>query len=181
LVLIITYKLTRAGLSFLGALMVVAVLLSGRAAPLQRAIEVLHDHAVHALSLWVTSVLVSAARSNHLVLIAGGLVLDATVLSLEGWALLRAWRGAVWLVVVASAALMPLEIVAFARKPAIEPVIVLAINALIVGWLSRRALVEHRAASRVRHPQPSRDESPASGGRSISFQPPAPSSSSSRL
>jgi uncharacterized membrane protein (DUF2068 family) len=142
--LIIAYKLARAALSLLGALTVLVLVLTGLAVPLQRHLEKVHDHAVNAITLSLTRLLVSAAGSEHMLVLAAALALDGGMLLVEGWALLREWRWGVWLVVGASSLLVPFEVAAFLRHPAVERAVVVLINAAIVAWLVTHALRDRR-------------------------------------
>jgi uncharacterized membrane protein (DUF2068 family) len=67
------------------------------------------------------------------------------MLLVESWALLSGRRWGAWLVVGASALLLPFEVVALVEKPALGRVLLLVINALIVGWLLLHAVRKHRA------------------------------------
>lgn len=145
--LIIAYKLARAALSLLGALTVLVLVPTGLAAPLERYLERLHDGAVNALALSLTRLLVSAAGSEHMLFVAAALALDGGILLVEGWALLHEWRWGVWLVVGASSLLVPFEVAALVRHPAVERALIVLINAAIVGWLVARALRHHRGES----------------------------------
>jgi uncharacterized membrane protein (DUF2068 family) len=71
--------------------------------------------------------------------------LDAVLLTVEGWALLRGWKWGVWLVVIASGALIPWELYALIAHPGLLRAGVLLGNLLIVGWLLVHALRKHRA------------------------------------
>jgi uncharacterized membrane protein (DUF2068 family) len=108
--------------------------LSGLSLPLQRSASLVHDHAVSALSLWLTGLVVSAVEPKHLSVIAAALVFDAALLFVEGWALYKAWWWGAWLVVFASGALVPFEVVAFAQHPAAGRALLVLLNATIVGW-----------------------------------------------
>jgi len=145
--LIIGYKLTRGGVSLLGAVAVLVLVLSGLDAPLRRSAEAVHDHAVSALALWLSKLLMSATESRHILVLAGALALDAAVLFVEGWALLRGRTWGAWLVVIASGVLLPFEVVALFKHPAAGRLLLLLINAAIVAWLVLHALRKHRDAA----------------------------------
>jgi Predicted membrane protein (DUF2127) len=103
LTLIITYKFARAIGSFLAALVGAVLVLAGLSLPLENWAQELHDNAVSEVALDLTSFVLTAVEPRHLWEVIGAIGLDALVLTLEGWALLRGWRWGVWLVVVASA------------------------------------------------------------------------------
>lgn len=144
LTLIITYKFARAIGSFLAALVGAVLVIAGLSSPLETWAQELHDNAVSEVALDVTSFVLTAVEPRHLWEVIGALGLDALVLTLEGWALLRGWRWGVWLVVVASAVLVPWEIYALVGHPSVFRAAVLVLNALIVGWLLTHALRKGR-------------------------------------
>jgi uncharacterized membrane protein (DUF2068 family) len=144
--LIIAYKLGRAILSVVGGVGGLVLVGSGLSEPLQRSAGVIHDHAVSALALWLTGLVVSAVEPKHLAIISVALVFDAALLFVEGWALYKGrWWGA-WLVVVASGALVPFELVALVRHPAGGRALLVLVNGAIVAWLARHALRRPGAA-----------------------------------
>lgn len=142
---IIAYKLGRAGLSLVGSLTGLVLGLTGLAAPLQRSAEAVHDHAVSALALSLSELLVSAVEPQHILVVAGALLLDSSMLAVEGWALYRGHTWGVWLVVGATALLLPFEVVALVEKVSLGRVLILALNTVIVTWLLLHALRRHRA------------------------------------
>jgi uncharacterized membrane protein (DUF2068 family) len=142
---IIAYKLGRAGLSFVGSVVGLVLGLTGLAGPLQDWAAAVHDHAVSALALDLTRLLASAVEPKHIVVVAGALAVDAVVLLVEGWALHRGYTWAVWLVVGASAVLLPFEVVALVQKLSAGRVLILVINAAIATWLLLHAIRKHRA------------------------------------
>lgn len=146
LTLIIGYKLARAAASLLGAVAALVLVLTGLDAPLHAAAVAVHDQAASALALWLSRLLVSAAEPKHVLVVAGALGLDGALLLVEGWALLRGRPWGAWLVVAASGTLLPFEVVALARQPALGRVLLLLLNLAIVAWLVRHALRKREAA-----------------------------------
>jgi uncharacterized membrane protein (DUF2068 family) len=73
------------------------------------------------------------------------LSLDGALTAVEAWALRRGrWWGP-WLVVAATASLLPVEIYEFFRVPRISRALLFAVNLLMAAYLARRAWREHRA------------------------------------
>jgi uncharacterized membrane protein (DUF2068 family) len=68
---------------------------------------------------------------------------DGVFSAFEGWALLRGFRWAPWVVVVATATLIPFEVVAIVRHRRIGRFVLLAVNLAIVAYLAWRARREH--------------------------------------
>jgi uncharacterized membrane protein (DUF2068 family) len=142
---IIAYKLGRAGLSFVGAIVGLVLGLTGLAGPLQVWAEAVHDHAVSALALEFTQLLASAFEPAHILVLAGALAVDAVVLLVEGWALHKGHTWGVWLVVAASTVLLPFELVALVHHVSAGRLIILLVNLSIVTWLLLHAIRTHRA------------------------------------
>jgi uncharacterized membrane protein (DUF2068 family) len=140
--LIIAYKLGRAALSFLGGVTLLGLAVTGAAGPLHVAAARLHEHAASGIALSISSALLSAVDPKHVVVVAGALLLDAATLFVEGWALHRRLRWAVWVVVIAAAAMLPFEVVALATRASAVRALLLLGNILVVAWLVRRRLSE---------------------------------------
>jgi uncharacterized membrane protein (DUF2068 family) len=128
----------------LGGVGGLVLVVSGLSQSLQRSAALIHDHAVSALALWLTGLVVSAVEPKHLTVIAIALVFDAALLFVEGWALYKGWWWGAWLVVFASGALVPFEGVALAQHPAAGRALLIIVNAGIVAWLVRHALRRRR-------------------------------------
>lgn len=97
---------------------------------------------LHATQAWATTLAVwlergSTDRGVELSLLAlGG---DGMLTAVEAWALKRGrWWGH-WLVVLATGALLPFELVELARAPHPSRALLLAANLAIVAYLARRA------------------------------------------
>jgi uncharacterized membrane protein (DUF2068 family) len=70
---------------------------------------------------------------------------DGLFTALEAWALAsRRWWGP-WLVVAATASLLPFEVYEFLRVPRASRAVIFVLNLVILAYLARRALKEHRA------------------------------------
>jgi uncharacterized membrane protein (DUF2068 family) len=144
LVLIIGYKLVKAGVWLVLAVVILVLMQMGLADHLLGLAEHLRHHA-HAWSLFFARLVVSAASQRGLWTIVVALIADGCVSLVEGWALLHGrWWGP-WLVVVATGTLLPFEVVAFVRHPHAVRAAIFAVNAAIVLYLARKAIRERRA------------------------------------
>jgi uncharacterized membrane protein (DUF2068 family) len=121
--------------------------------------EGLHDVAAairhHVTGGWAVKLadLIMAGTSHHAIVITVvALTVDCAVTGVEGWALARNHWWGPWLVVVASGALLPIELVELVRKPRIGHLIVLVMNAAIVVYLARKALHEHELRKKLKDP-----------------------------
>src|SRR5689334_1711317 len=91
-----------------------------------------------------TLVRVSSRRSLELGALA--LTIDGVFVLFEGWSLRRGFRWAPWLVVVATAALLPFEIFEILRRVRAGRVVIFLANVAVVVYLVQRRLREGRAA-----------------------------------
>lgn len=136
--LIIAYKLVRAGAALLAGLTFLGLVVTHLDVPLRAAALRLEDQTANAVAAAGSGMLLWAVEPSHILGVGSLLTLDGLVTFIEGWALLRGWRWGVWLVVVASSLLIPVEIGALIDEVTVFRVVVLVINAFIVGWLLRQ-------------------------------------------
>lgn len=148
--LIIAYKLVKAAGEVGAAVLIAALVAAGLASDLHAIAEQLRRHVVHAWSIWVANLLLRALGARSLELVSAALWLDGAFSFLEGWALHRRWWWGPWLVVVATGALVPFEIIALVRRVHVGRILLLAINLAIVVYLARRTYREHTASRRER-------------------------------
>jgi uncharacterized membrane protein (DUF2068 family) len=142
---IVAYKLGKAVLWFVFAIVLVAGMRFGIEDRLEGVAHALRHHA-HVWSLRLADLVVRAASRRGLWTIVVALVADGSLSLLEGWSLLHgAWWGP-WVVVVATASLLPFEVVALLRHPHIVRAVLFLVNLVIVGYLLRAALRERRRA-----------------------------------
>ena len=149
LVLVIGYKLGKGLLEIaLGVAFVLAIRM-GIGEDLVAIAEHLRHHA-RAWSIELARLVMRAARPRALWTIAVALSADGVFSLFEGWSLVRGWWWGPWLVVVATSALLPFEVVALVREPHVARAVVLAINAAIVVYLAGKSWREHRRGIRSR-------------------------------
>jgi uncharacterized membrane protein (DUF2068 family) len=115
----------------------------GVTARLEAFAAALAENVVHGWTAVLARVLAALLTPNHLTLITLALGLDAVLSSFEAWALHRRFRWAPWLVVIAGALLIPLEIVELARHARPARAAILLVNLAIIVYLARRARREH--------------------------------------
>jgi uncharacterized membrane protein (DUF2068 family) len=143
LVVIIAYKLIKGGLWFILATTILVMMRMGLGHRLLGLADHLRLHA-HVWSLRLADLLVRASSRRALWTIVVALVADGSLTLFEAWALIHGrWWGP-WLVVVATAALLPFEVVALVHHPHAIRALVLLVNLAIVGYLGRKALREER-------------------------------------
>jgi uncharacterized membrane protein (DUF2068 family) len=142
---IIAYKLTKAVAQAALGGAAVWLLASGRAeASVATLAEFVLEHFAGAGALRVATILVRAGTSKHLEMLAIALLADAVLSSVEGLALRAGKWWAPWLVVIATATLLPWELWRIFRHPRWGRVAVLVINIAVVLYLLRQVAREHR-------------------------------------
>ncbi len=143
LTIIIAYKLIKGGLWLVFAVALLGLMQVGLGDDLLGLAEHLRHHS-RAWTLALADLLVRASTRRGLWTLFVALVADGTLTLVEAWALIRGHWWGPWLVVVATGSLLPFEVVALARHPHVSRFILLAVNVLIVAYLARKALREHR-------------------------------------
>src|SRR5262249_56122698 len=98
------------------------------------------EHAVHSWRDVIARAIARLSNFPHsLTWAAAGLAGDAVVSAFEGWALARDFWWAPWLIVAATATLLPFELYAIIRHPRVGRIVIFTINVAIVAYLARRA------------------------------------------
>ncbi|HEX3903202.1 MAG TPA: DUF2127 domain-containing protein [Polyangia bacterium] len=144
--LIVTYKIVKAILQVLAAVLLLYGAAHGLGARLADFAETLREHAVHAWSNVFAAALVRFTRSRHnLTFTAYALLADAVLSSVEGWAISRGHTWGEWLVVGTTACLIPFEIRALLHHLRVGRVVLLVLNVVIVMYLVRNIRSRRRA------------------------------------
>ncbi|GAC1346629.1 MAG: hypothetical protein NVSMB23_24530 [Myxococcales bacterium] len=148
--IIIAYKLVKAVLSAAVGIAALVLLHAGAEAFAATLAQELLDHSTRAWALKGATLLVLAGTSRHVVIAAVAGFADSATSLLEGIALRSgAWWGP-WLVVAATGALLPWELVEVVRKPGWVRVLIFAINLAVVAYLLARARRERAALQQQR-------------------------------
>jgi uncharacterized membrane protein (DUF2068 family) len=145
---IIVYKLTKSAAQALLGIAGVWLVVSGAEAAVATAAEFLLEHFAGAWALRAATVLVRAATAGRLKILTVALLGDALLSGVEGLGLRAGRWWAPWLVVTATALLLPWELWELFRHPAWGRMALLAINLAVVVYLLRSVIREHRAAAR---------------------------------
>jgi uncharacterized membrane protein (DUF2068 family) len=144
-VLIIVYKAIKGGLWLVLATVIAVLIHMDLADRVVGLADVLRVHA-RPWSLELARLLLRASSRHALWTLVTALYADGTLTLVEGWALYHGrWWGP-WLVVVATGALLPYELVSLVRHPRAVRVVLLLVNAAIVFYLARVASQHARAA-----------------------------------
>jgi uncharacterized membrane protein (DUF2068 family) len=137
--LIIFEKGIKAALVLVVACVFGFMLLTGTSVHLHGIATHLREHVTAAWAVYAADAIVSATDRRKLAVITSAMFLDAITTSLEWYALLRGKRWGEWLVVAAMSALIPFEVVSFAREQHAGRLVVLLGNVAIVAYLARHA------------------------------------------
>jgi uncharacterized membrane protein (DUF2068 family) len=137
---VVGYKLARSGLSLLLALTLAALLLLGGADPLARAAMLIRHHFSSSFAGSLSDQLMRAWVPSRLWLVVGALTVDGLITGVEGYALRAGKTWGTWLVVIATTALVPFELVSLVRAPHVGRAILLLLNIAVAVYLLRRAM-----------------------------------------
>jgi uncharacterized membrane protein (DUF2068 family) len=141
---IIAYKTVKACIQLGLALVLLALWPLGLADKIRDLALQLQHHATHAWAIRLAAELAGHSDKRELLLALLALGGDGLLTSLEAWALAgRRWWGP-WLVVAATASLLPFELYELVRAPHASRALILSLNLLILGYLARGAFREHR-------------------------------------
>ena len=145
--IIILYKFAKAALELVLAGLLPVLILTGLAEHVHALTLSLRHHMVSVWSLRAANLLVALTTVSHLSLTAIALALDGTLTSVEGWSLWRGYTWGPWLVVVATASLIPFELWDLVKAPRIGRGLLVALNAGVAFYLLRRARRERPKAA----------------------------------
>ena len=134
---IILYKLIKAVLEALLGILAVWLLARGAEAGAATLAEVLLEHFAGGWALEAATVIVVIATSGHVKFVAFAAFADAALSAVEGLALRAGRWWAPWLVVIATASLLPWEVVEIFRHPRWARFAVLAVNLAVLAYLLR--------------------------------------------
>ncbi|HEY4015191.1 MAG TPA: DUF2127 domain-containing protein [Polyangiaceae bacterium] len=141
--IIIGYKLIKGSLWLVFAAILLVLMQMGIGDEILGVAEHVRHHS-GAWSLQLADLLVRASTRRGLWTLFVALIADGVMTLVEAWALIRGHWWGPWLVVVATSSLLPFEIVALIHHPHVSRALLLAVNLVIVAYLIRKALREHR-------------------------------------
>ena len=141
--LIIFYKLAKASLAFGFAALLWGLILAGETDHVVDLAPHVRHHLTAAWTLKLVDALVEAADRHHLEVLATALALDGGVTLFEWYALRTGRPWGAWLVVLATASLLPFEAVAIVRHESLGRILLFVVNLAIVLYLARRSLLRH--------------------------------------
>ena len=135
--LIVAYKGVKAVAELALAVVLVVLAASGELVALRDLATQLREHLASRWSVLAGRTIGALVSDRGVHLIEIGLALDGLLSSVEAITLWRGYRWAPWLVVVATASPLPLEIAEIARTPRPSRVGLAMVNLAVVGVLAR--------------------------------------------
>ncbi len=142
---IIVYKLFKSAAQAVIGILLVVLLLRGAEATAATLAQILLDHVSQGWALQAATFIVLTGTSGHVKLAAAAAFADSVLSAIEGFALRAGRWWAPWLVVVATGALLPWELIAAVRRPGPGRIALLIVNLAVVAYLLRAVVREHRA------------------------------------
>jgi uncharacterized membrane protein (DUF2068 family) len=136
--LIVVYKAVKSIAEVLLAAALVALAATGELDAVRQLAMRLRDEYAGRISLLLGRTLLTVFSVRGVRLLQVGFLLDGLLSAVEGWSLWRGFGWGPWLVVVATATPLPLELVEVARRPSVPRVVTLVVNVGIVVYLAIR-------------------------------------------
>lgn len=144
---IILYKLCKAALEVVVSLFAVILLIRGAEAGAATLAQVLLEHFTGGWALSAATLIVVGATSAHVKVAAVATFADAILSAVEGLALRAGRWWAPWMVVCATAALLPWELFEIIAHPGWGRALILLVNVAVVAYLLRSTYREHKHAA----------------------------------
>jgi uncharacterized membrane protein (DUF2068 family) len=136
--LIVLYKGVKAVGEIALAVTLVVLAAAGELESVRELARELSRHVASRWSLLAGRALAALASPRGVRLVEVGLLLDGVLSAVEGWSLWRGYRWGPWLVVVATASPLPLELLEIARTHRLSRIALAAANVAVVAYLARR-------------------------------------------
>ncbi|HET7787222.1 MAG TPA: DUF2127 domain-containing protein [Myxococcales bacterium] len=157
---IILYKLVKAVAEAALGVAALWLVLRGAEAGAATVAQILLEHFTGAWALRAATLVVRAATSTHVKFVAAASFADAALSAIEGLSLRAGrWWGP-WLVVIATASLLPWEVWEMLRRPAWGRALILLANVAVVAYLLRGVVRDHRAPARGGRPVDRQEHGP---------------------
>jgi uncharacterized membrane protein (DUF2068 family) len=134
--LIVAYKAVKAVAELILAAVLVVVAASGELVAVRHLATELQEHLASRWSVLAGRAIGALASEWSVHIIEIGLALDGLVSALEAITLWRGYRWAPWLVVIATASPLPLELARIVRAPRPLPIGLAMVNLAVVGYLA---------------------------------------------
>ena len=149
---IIDYKLFKAAVEVVAGILLLALLWRGTEAGAASLAQILIDHVSRGWALQAATAIVLTGTTGHVKVAVAGAFADAALSAVEGFALRAGRWWAPWLVVIATGALLPWEVVGAVRKPGWLRIAILLANSAVVAYLLVAVVRSQRAPPIDRRP-----------------------------
>lgn len=143
--LIVAYKLVRGVVALALAFTLAAAALSDGGTWLRGLAAMLREHFIGVWSVRLADLLVRVSSRRTLEIGAAALLVDGLFTIFEAWALRRQFAWAPWLVVMATASLLPFELYELYRGIHVGRLALFFANAAVVVYLVQRKVAERRS------------------------------------
>lgn len=143
---IVIYKCAKAVAELALAVALVVLMATGYIARAHDFVVAVRDNLVHHWSIRLAEVAMKSLTRHRIYWLVAALVGDSIVSAVEGVGLARGYGWAPWLVVAATAMLLPVEVMELARHATLGRLLLFVSNLVIVLYLLRRQMREHHAA-----------------------------------
>jgi uncharacterized membrane protein (DUF2068 family) len=137
--LIVLYKGAKAILEVALAATLLVLAATGEVETLRELASQLREHLASRWSLMLGRALATLATTHVVHLLAVGLALDGVLSAFEGFSLARGYRWGPWLVMVATATPLPLELHEIVRTHRPSRIVLAVVNLAVVLYLARDA------------------------------------------
>ena len=140
---IVLYKSGKAVAEAMVAIVLSILIASGAWHRAHEIAEAMREHVVHHWSIRLAELVLRSLTPHRLWWLVAASAGDAVVSGVEGWALARGYSWGAWMVVGATALLLPVEVIEIATKMTLGRVVLFAVNLMIVIYLLRKQMIEH--------------------------------------
>ena len=141
--LIVYYKAIKAAACWLLAIVIAIMLLTGYIKHAQILAAALREDLMNDWAIKLGELALRWLQASRLWWVVVALAGDASIVTVEAWALHRGKTWGAWLVVAATSLLLPVEVLELARKTTFFRLGIFLGNLAIVWYLLRRAMKEH--------------------------------------
>jgi uncharacterized membrane protein (DUF2068 family) len=140
---IVLYKSTKAVVQVAVAIILSVLITGGYINRAHELAEAWRAHVVHHWTIRLAELLLRSLTPHRLWWLVAAAAGDAIVSGIEAWALARGYAWGAWMVVGATALLLPVEVIEIATKMTFGRVFLFAVNLFIVLYLLRKQMIEH--------------------------------------
>jgi uncharacterized membrane protein (DUF2068 family) len=143
---IVAYKCAKSAGELLLAIALLVLVSTGYVARAHDLAAAVRENLVHHWSIRLAELAMRSLTRHHIYWVVAAVLGDSIVSGVEGVALAKGYAWAPWLVVAATAMLLPIEVTELGRHTTLGRLFIFVANLAIVLYLLRRQMKEHHAA-----------------------------------